>query len=323
MTRGWRRVGVALGGLSMAALAPAWLGSFASAQTVVEDGVVTRMEAAPARLEGVDVLEHLDERLPLDLQFSNTEGHAVTLAQLVDGSRPVIFTLNYSNCPMLCSLQLSGLVQVLGKLELTLGEDFDVVTVSLDPAETSERASETADRYHADYARERQRAGLAAESGPAELNAEASAWQFLTGDAANVKALARALGVAYAYNEVRKEYVHPAVLMVSTPDGRIARYLYGVEYHPKTLSLSLIEAAQGKIGSSVDRLILYCFHYDETEGRYAPVAMNIMRLGGGLTAVALATFLGAFWFRKDRRRGHDAERRQPDAKGLAEGEREV
>ena len=106
----------------------------------------------------------------------------------------------------------------------------------------------------------------------------------------------------YGYNETRKEYVHPAVAILSTPSGRISRYLYGIEYQPKTLSLSLVEAAEGKIGTSVDRLILYCFHYDENEGRYAPVAMNIMRVGGSLTALALGGFLGAYWLRQARRR---------------------
>jgi protein SCO1/2 len=208
----------------------------------------------------------------------------------------VVLTLNYSDCPMLCSLQLNGLTTALSQLDRELGRDFDVVTISLDPNETADRARETARRYREDYTSER----------PGAREEQGAAWHFLRGTRGNVGAIADALGVVYAYNEVRKEYVHPAVLVVSTPDGRIARYLYGVEYHPKTLSLSLVEAANGKIGSSVDRLILYCFHYDETEGRYAPVAMNIMRVGGGLTAVALGTFLGAFWLRKERRRGPGA-----------------
>jgi len=261
------------------------------AQTIVEDGVVTRKEAPPKRLRGIDVEEHLDRLLPLALEFTDTSGRRVTLADYVKGERPVIFTLNYSDCPMLCSLQLSGLSAALGKLDRRLGVDFDVVTVSLNPAETTERARETEARYRSEVA--------SARGGAA---ASASGWSFLTGSKLHIDALAEALGVSYAYNEARKEYVHPAVAILATPGGHISRYLYGIEYQQKTLSLSLVEAAEGKFGTSVDRLILYCFHYDEAEGRYAPVAMNIMRVGGSLTALALGSFLGAFWLRQARAR---------------------
>jgi protein SCO1/2 len=279
-----RRFGRAFGALLVLAC---MLGSqVAPAQTLVEDGVLTRKEAAPARLSGIDIEEHLDQPLPLELEFTDTAGERVRLGKYLGGERPVIFTLNYSDCPMLCSLQLVGLSGALGKLDRALGRDFEIVTVSLNPAETSERARETEARYRADYPEPAGRAG----------------WHFLTGSQENIDVLADALGVRYGYNEERKEYVHPAALILSTPSGRIARYLYGIEYHPKTLSLSLVEAAEGKIGTSVDRFILYCFHYDETEGRYAPVAMNIMRVGGSLTALALGGFLGSFWFRQSRRR---------------------
>lgn len=255
-------------------------------QTVVEDGVVTRKEAAPKRLGGIDIEEHLDTQLPLGLEFTDTQGQRVELSKYVRGELPVIFTLNYSDCPMLCSLQLSSLVGSLGKLDRELGRDFEIVTVSLNPDETSARARETEARYRGELAHAEDR----------------GAWHFLTGSKANIDALADALGIRYGYNEDRREYVHPASLVLVTPSGRVSRYLYGIEYHPKTLSLSLVEAAEGKIGTSVDRLILFCFHYDETEGRYAPVAMNIMRVGASFTAVALGGFLGAFWLRQSRRR---------------------
>jgi protein SCO1/2 len=272
----------------------------ALAQTVVEDGVVTRKEAPPKRLGGIDVIEHLDRALPLSLEFVDTAGQRGPLSRYVTGERPVIFTLNYSNCPMLCSLQLNSLATALGELDRKLGHDFDVVTVSLDPAETTERARETEGRYRGEVAAARS-AEAPSASGSTTLNA--GGWHFLTGSQANIDALAEALGIRYGYNETRKEYVHPAVLVLATPSGRISRYLYGIEYAQKTLSLSLVEAAEGKIGTSVDRLILYCFHYDDSEGKYAPVAMNIMRLGGSLTALALGSFLGAYWFRQARRRG--------------------
>jgi protein SCO1/2 len=258
-----------------------------SAQVLIEDGVATHKDALPKRLEGIGIDEHLDRALPLALPFRNTRGEAVTLANYVRGERPVIFTLNYSDCPMLCSLQLTGLVAVLKTLDRQLGRDFDVVTVSLDPLESTQRAAETEARYRRELE---------------HLPGRAS-WHFLTGSQASIDALAEALGIRYAYNEKRKEYVHPAALVLSTPAGHIARYLYGIEYHARTLSLSLVEAAQGKVGSSVDRLILFCFHYDATEGRYAPMAMNIMRVGAGLTALGLALFLGSYWLRQLRRRG--------------------
>jgi protein SCO1 len=276
----------------------------ASAQTIVEDGVVTRKEAAPKRLNGIDVEEHLDRRLPLSLEFTDTRGERVQLSRFVRGDRPVIFTLNYSDCPMLCSLQLSGLSSALGKLDRQLGKDFDVVTVSLNPAETTGRARETEERYRREVATASGVDPLAplppSGGGASEV---AGGWHFLTGSKNEIDGLAEALGVRYGYNEARKEYVHPAVLILSTPNGRISRYLYGIEYPLKTLSLSLVEAAEGKIGTSIDRLILYCFHYDDAEGRYAPVAMNIMRVGGSLTALALGGFLGAYWLRHARRRG--------------------
>jgi protein SCO1 len=269
-----------------AALGLLLLAGQAAADPVIEDGVVTRVEPAPKRLQGVDVVEHLDAALPLELSFKDTLGQTVTLRDYVTGQKPVIFTLNYSDCPMLCSLQLSGMVAALKEIDWTAGDEFDIVTVSLNPAEGPEQAKRTQERYVASYGRP----------------AAARGWHFLTGSEGNIQALAQALGVEYGYNEARKEYVHPAALAIATPTGHIARYLYGIEYLPKTLRLSLVEASQGKIGTSVDRIILFCFHYDETEGRYAPVAMNIMRLGGGLTVLGLGGFLSAFWLRQWRKR---------------------
>ena len=183
---------------------------------------------------------------------------------------------------MLCSLQLSGLVKSLKGVEWTASKEFRMITISLDPKERASRALETQTRYVRDYQRPEAKNG----------------WHFLTGSEANIKAVAKAIGFKYGYNEVRKEYVHPAAFVITTPTGKIARYHYGIEYEPKTLRLSLVEASEGKIGTTVDRLILYCFHYDATEGKYAPVAMNIMRLGGGLTAILLGGALSVFWMRE-------------------------
>lgn len=245
-----------------------------------------RLEALPSRLKGVDITERLGASLPLDVELRSSEGEAVRLGQFFDARRPVILTFNYSNCPMLCSLQLSRFVQSLAQMKRTAGTDFQIVTISIDPAETVERARETKARYLRDYGRPD----------------AASGWHFLLGSESQVKSVADAVGFGYNYNEERQEWLHAAALMVLTPDGRLARYIYGVDYHPETLNLSLVEGSEGKIGSTMDRLVLYCFHYDESEGRYAPVAMNIMRVGAGLVAVLLGAFLSVYWVAESRKR---------------------
>ena len=259
---------------------------FAKADPIPPELIKERTERLPKRLEGIDVVEHLEMRVPRALTFKDDSGRDVLYEDAVRGDLPTILTLNYSDCPMLCSLQLNALVAAMKQVDLVLGKDYQVVTVSLNPEETALRTRAWKSRYMAQYGR--------AEALP-------EGWKFLTGSEANIKAVARALGFTYAYNEKRDEYVHPAAFVVATPDGVIARYIYGLEYHPKTLRLSLIEASQGKIGSSVDRLILYCFHYDASEGRYAPVAMNIMRVSGSAGALALGGLLAGLWRNEKRR----------------------
>jgi protein SCO1/2 len=249
--------------------------SAASADPVPASEQIDRKEAAPPRLEGVDVQEHLRGPAPLDLGFTDESGKPVMVRDYFDGKLPVILTLNYSNCPMLCSLQLNALVDGLKKVSWTLGKDYRIVTVSMDPSETSELAHRTRARYLAQYGRP------GAEGG----------WHFLHGSQTNIAAYARALGISFAFNEARKEYAHPATVVLTSPSGTINRYLNGIDYPDNTLSLSLVEASEGKIGSSFDRFVLYCFHYDSKEGRYAPVAQNIMRVGGAVTVFLLAGFI--------------------------------
>ncbi|MCH2109472.1 MAG: SCO family protein [Polyangiaceae bacterium] len=248
--------------------------------------IKTRTEPLPKRLEGVDVEEHLGQVVPQGVSFRNATGATVVYHDVVQGDLPTILTMNYSDCPMLCSLQLNALVASLKQLDLTLGKDFRIVTVTLDPNETLESAKRTKEKYLKLYDRQ---------------DADPAGWSFLTGSDQNIHQVAEALGIQYNYNEKRDEYVHPASFLISTPDGEIARYIYGLEYHPETLRLSLVEASEGKIGSSIDRLVLYCFHYDASEGRYAPVAMNIMRVAGSSGALALGGLLFGLW-RYERRR---------------------
>jgi protein SCO1/2 len=273
-----------------ALLAALLLSSAARADLVPESEQVKHTDPLPRRLVGVDVKEHLAAPVPMDLGFADENGRPVTLKDYFDGRVPVILTMNYSNCPMLCSLQLTALVEGLKKVEWTAGREFRMVTVSYDPTETVELAHRTKARYLAQYARP------GAEDG----------WHFLHGSQNNVQALAKALGITYSYNEARKEYVHPATVILSTPSGKIDRYLYGIDYPEKTLRLSLVESSEGKIGTTIDQLILFCFHYDANEGRYAPVARNIMRAGGGATVFLLAGFLTVLW-RRDKKRHNESE----------------
>ena len=245
-----------------------------------------RTEPLPKRLEGIDVVERLEGSVPKQAPFVSSEGRPVRLGDYLDGKVPVILTLNYSSCPMLCSLQLNALIKGLKQVDWTIGKEFRIVTVILDPKEPPARARETKARYVSEYGRPE----------------AASGWHFLTGDEARIKEVARSVGISYGYNEKRDEYVHPAAIVMLTPEGRIARYLYGLEYHPKTVRLSLADVGEGKVGSTVDRIILYCFHYDEKEGRYAPVAMNIMRLGAGVGAVLLGVFLTTLWLAESRKK---------------------
>lgn len=267
-------------------------GAVAQAAPVPDSEIKTRKEPVPKQLEEVGVDEHLGQALPLDLPFVEETGRKVRLRDYFDGKHPVIVTMNYSNCPMLCSLELSGLAKTLKKLAWTAGEQFRLVTVSFDPKETPAVASKAQHRYLREYGR------------PVK-----EGWHFLVGKEPNVRALAKALGFGYHYDEAKDQYYHAPALAIAMPDGRIGRYLYGIEFAVETLRLSLVETSQGKIGSTIDRLILFCCAYDPKEGSYAWVANRVMTVGALLTLAALATFLGTMWLNewRKRRRGADQE----------------
>jgi protein SCO1/2 len=259
----------------------AYLSSIAILLSIATTASAQRTEPLPKDLEGVGVTEHLGEQIPLDLPFVDSDGKPIVLKEIFDGKRPVVLTLNYSNCPMLCSLQLNGLFDGLKRMPWAIGDQFDMITVSFDPLETSERARMTKQKYLEVY----RRAGAA------------EGWHFLTGREADIKKLADAVGFRYRYSEERRQYVHAAVTFILTPDGRVSRYLYGVEYDPQTLRLSLVEAADGKVGSTMDQVLLFCFHYDAESGRYGPAALRLMQVGAGLTVVVLG---GAIWILRRR-----------------------
>ncbi|MEJ2189945.1 MAG: SCO family protein [Acidobacteriota bacterium] len=250
------------------------------------EGGAQLADGVPQALEEVGVSEHLDAKLPMDLEFRDEKGDTVTLGQFFDGERPVILTLNYYRCPMLCGLMLNGMVDGLEQMQWTAGDEFEIVTVSINPLETPALAREKKQNYLKRYDRP----------------SAASGWHFLTGNEPEIQRLAETVGFSYKYDPEQQQYAHPAVMFVCTPDGHVSRYLYGIEYPPKRLKLALLEASEGEIGSTLDQIVLYCYHYDPSNRRYSPVAMNIMRVGGGAAASVLAVALGLFWLAEWRKR---------------------
>lgn len=232
----------------------------------------------------VDVDEMLGGTLDMDLKFVDHDGNQVVLGDYFDGQRPVIVTMNYYRCPTLCNLQLNGLTRTLASFDWTPGDQYRIVTVSIDPREDTELASDKRAR-HLD-----------------ELDRGDVDWNFLTGDALQIHMLAAQLGIGYAYDAEQDQYAHPAVLAFVSPEGKIARYLYGLEYQPSDVKFALMEAAEGRVGSTVDKIILSCFHYDATQGEYGPFAMGVMRLGGGLMVLIVGVPLIFVWRRERRRR---------------------
>lgn len=236
----------------------------------------------PAALKQVAIDQRLNEQVPLGLAFRDEDGRQVTLGDYF-GKRPVILTLAYYECPMLCTLVLNGLTKSLKTMSFDPGDEFEIVTVSFDPRDTPATARAKKDTYVKEYGRE----------GAAE------GWHFLTGDEASIHALTEAVGYHYNWVPGENQFAHAAAIMVLTPDGKLARYFYGVEYAPRDLRLGLVEAGRGEIGSPIDQLLLYCYHYDPMTGTYGAVAMNLVRAGGALTVLALGVFIAVM-----RRREH-------------------
>jgi protein SCO1/2 len=240
-------------------------------------------EATLLRDVGFD--QRLDESLPLDASFRDERGTEVRLGEYF-GRRPVILALVYYECPMLCTLVLNGLTSALNVLRFDVGKEFEVVTISIDPRDTPTLAARKKATYLDRYAR------AGAEAG----------WHFLTGEQASIKRVAEAIGFRYAFDPEQQQFAHAAGVVVLTPQGRIARYYYGVEYPPRDLRLGLVEAGEGRIGSPIDQLLLYCYHYDPHTGRYGATVMNLLRLGGAVTLLALGGFVGLMVWRESRRR---------------------
>lgn len=229
----------------------------------------------PKALREVKIEQRLNEQLPLDLKFKDSTGRSVQLGEYFNHSKPVILSLVFYKCPMLCNQILTGLLASLRTQSFNVGREFEVLTVSFDPRETPADAAEKKEDFVGRY----NRAG--ADQG----------WHFLTGDQENITRLTEAVGFHYNYDEKTNQFAHASGIMILTPGGKLSRYFYGIEYFPKDLRLGLVEASDNKIGSMVDQLLLYCYHYDPATGRYGPVVMNIMRLGGLITLVGIGALI--------------------------------
>jgi protein SCO1 len=231
----------------------------------------------PPYLQNVGIDQQLDAQVPLDLSFTDDGGHSVQLGDYF-GKKPVILNLVYYKCPMLCGEVLAGLTSAMKMIKFDVGDQFDVVTVSFNPQETPADAAAKKKDFIARYGRP----------------GAASGWHFLTGSPESINALTKAVGFQYQYDPRIKQYAHATAIMVLTPQGRISRYFYGVDFPPKDLRLGLVEASEGKIGNLTDQVLLYCYHYDPATGKYGAVITNILRLGAGVTIIVLAGMILIF-----------------------------
>lgn len=239
-----------------------------------------------SNLQGVDIVEHLGEKIDLGLNFFDESGAPVQLEDYFSEGRPVLLILGYYECPMLCNLVFNGTADGVRNMGWTPGDKFQIVTVSIDPGEGSELARAKKGNYLKSL-------GLADDH---------EGWRFLVGDTSDIKRLADAVGFKYLYDEEIDEFAHAAVVTVLTDKGKISRYLYGVQFLAKDLKLALLEASEGKVGNTLERILLYCYRYDPDSKSYAMVAVNVMKLGGLVTMIGLGVFLGVMWLRERKRR---------------------
>jgi protein SCO1 len=245
-----------------------------------EPGVSSTVVPKPLREIGFD--QNLDTPLPLDAEFRDESGRTVRLGAFF-GEKPVALAFVYYDCPMLCGMVMSSITSSLNTIALDAGRDFEVVMVSFDPRETPPLAAKT----KAEYLRRYDRPGAA------------DGWHFLTGDQPSIERITKAAGFRYTWDEETRQFAHPAGLVVLTPEGRLSRYLFGLDYSPRDLRLALVEASDGRIGNAVDAALLYCYHYDPTTGRYGLVVMRLVRIAGAAMVVALGAFI-LIMVRRDR-----------------------
>ncbi len=248
----------------------------------------------PEPLQAVGIDQKLNEQVPMELVFRAEDGNAVRLGQLFQG-KPVVLVLAYYRCPMLCNLVLNGLADALESMAFVAGKEFNVITVSFDPRETPALARAKKAGYLKRYARPE------AEQG----------WRFLTGEPEAIRRLAQAVGFRYAFDEKTEQFAHASGIMVLTPEGRLARYFYGVEYSPRDLRLALVEASDNRIGSAVDQVLLFCYGYDPATGKYSASVMKLVRTAGAATVAAVLLFIGLMFWKDARRKRQEPRSHAP------------
>jgi protein SCO1/2 len=251
-------------------------------------------EDVPSALQNVGVKEHLGTQVSVDsLHFKNEKGETVALKDYFSSHRPVLLALVYYKCPNLCNFMMNGLVKALGDMEWQPGRQFDIVAVSINPNDKPELAASKKEAYIKLYGRSESAAG----------------WHFLTGDEAQVRQLASEVG--FSYKKDGDQYAHAAALYALTPEGKISRYLYGIEFKPTDLKMALLEASNGKIGTVIDRILLFCYHYDPVTRKYSIYASRVMTGGAAGTVLFFGGYLAVFWNRERQKRDDDEDQLEP------------
>lgn len=257
-----------------------------NAQAYTPQESTTPADTTPGQLQGVDMDYHLGAKLSPELVFTDSHGKRVKLGDYLDGERPVVLQLGYYECPMLCGLVFQGLHKVIGETSLVLGDDYRVITVSIDPAEKPSLAKMKQQTLTKDM----------------KIADGTEGWHFMVGESHMIQKLADEVGFGFRWVREQQQFAHPAVIMIIAPDGTITRYLSGINYKEQTFRMSLVEASQGQVGTLTDQFLLTCLHYDPALGTYSMTAMGIMRIGGALTVIVLVMVIGAFLWRDYRRR---------------------
>ncbi|MCO8123169.1 SCO family protein [Stieleria sp. TO1_6] len=293
---GTRSTTIALAAMGVWLCAVAMLVAPAAAQDQARLGPdVSLNNGLPPEAQGITVEQNLGKSIPTNLPLTDSKGRPIKTGYIINGKLPTIVTLNYSNCPMLCSVQLNKLTSSLNKMDMQLGRDFQILTVSIDPSETTARAAETKAKYLLDL--------------PNQPGAE-EGWTFATAKQPIITKLASVLGFKYRYDAANKQYNHPAMLAFVSPTGVITRYSLSIDFPPEQLKLALLDAGQGQVGSAVDQFILWCYSYDPDSNSYTPHAWKIMRLCGlGFIGLMFVTLV-PYWVG---RKGTPASRREDES----------
>jgi len=274
----------------MSVLMATMLVTSAAAQVPAPPEFAPAANTRPRILEQARIEQRLGAQLPLDAVFRDEDGRTVKLGDYF-GKRPVVLAFVYFSCPMLCSQVMNGLTGALTAMKFTAGKEFDVVAISFDPRDTPASAADAKAKYMLRYGRKGSEAG----------------WHFLTGDAKSIAAATEAAGFHYVWDDKTQQFAHASGVIVATPQGRLGQYFYGIEFSPRDLRLAMVQSSDERIGTVVDSLTLYCYHYDPTSGKYGAAIMNMMRAGAVATMLALGGFM-LVMFRRDHRAGSEAGR---------------